>query len=396
MCNFRSLNISKELISSLDNMGLKTMTPIQAKSIPVTLKGKDIIGCAQTGTGKTIAFLIPVIEKILQFNNKQALILAPTRELASQIQNVVKQLLKNIHNVSSVLIIGGAPIFKQIQKLKQNTNIIVGTPGRVTDHLKRKSLNLGHLGLLVIDESDRMLDMGFSTQLDYILKQLPTQKQTLMFSATFSSTILSLSKKYLQNPEKIKIESSTKISTKIKEEVIQTSNSSKYDDLINALNTREGSIIVFINTKAHAEILSKKLLKNKFSVSTLHGDIFHRKREKVIKNFREKNSRIMIATDIASRGLDIPHVQHVINYDLPMSHEDYIHRIGRTGRADNTGHALNFVGPGECGRWNRMQKLINPSHSILKNKNNKFKYTKSFSTTKRKNKTIKTYKKITK
>jgi superfamily II DNA/RNA helicase len=227
-----------------------------------------------------MAFLIPVIAKILESNHAEALILTPTRELADQIQTVIEKLLYKIKGISSTLLIGGAPIFKQIQKLKQNTNIIVGTPGRITDHLKRKSLNLKSLELLVLDESDRMLDMGFSIQLDDILRYLPSKKQTLMFSATFSSQILGLSRKYLTNPEKIKISSSNAITLKIKQDVIHTSSSAKYKDLSDALDNREGSIIVFVNTKASAEALSKKLLANKHSVSTLHGDIIYRKRER--------------------------------------------------------------------------------------------------------------------
>lgn len=395
MCSFNSLNVSEELLRSIDKMDLKAMTPIQVKAIPLALKGKDVIGCAQTGTGKTMAFLIPVLEKILQCHNKRALILVPTRELASQIQNVINQLLYKIPTISSLLLIGGAPIFKQIQKLKHDVNIIVGTPGRITDHLKRHSLNFQRLELLVLDESDRMLDMGFSTQLNYILKQLPIKRQTLMFSATFSSKILSLSKQYLQNPETVNIEPSKRITSRIEQKVIKTSHSSKYKDLLHTLNTCKGSIIIFVNTKSHAETLSKKLSYNKYSVAKLHGDVFHRKREKVVKNFRAKILRIMVATDIASRGLDILHVQYVINYDLPMSREDYIHRIGRTGRAGCTGHAINFVAPGEYNKWNKIQKLINDSSTTTKKKNHQSKHTKHFFNKKKKTRTMKTRKKST-
>jgi superfamily II DNA/RNA helicase len=361
MDNFNSLNIPTDLKDSLTRMNLIIPTPIQAKTIPIALEGKDVIGSAQTGTGKTIAFLIPLLSKILQSNNEQALILTPTRELATQIQTVIESLLLKIKTISSVLLIGGAPIFKQIQNLKRRPNIIVGTPGRVTDHLIRKSLSLKNITMLVIDESDRMLDMGFSIQLDKILEFLPAARQTLMFSATFSPEILKLSKKYLQDPERITVGSINKITPKIKQDIKHTNTATKYADLSSELDAREGSIIVFVNTKIIAESLSKKLLQNNHSVSTIHGDVMHRKRERVIKNFRAKNFRIMIATDIASRGLDISHVEHVINYDLPMSPEDYIHRIGRTGRADTEGSALNLILPNELGKWRRIERLLDPS-----------------------------------
>lgn len=361
MDNFNSLNIPRDLKNSLAEMNLNIPTPIQAKTIPIALEGKDIIGSAQTGTGKTLAFLIPVLSKILHSDQEEALILTPTRELATQIQVVITNLLSKIPNLSSVLLIGGAPIFKQIQNLKRRPNIIVGTPGRVNDHLTRKSLSLKKISMLVVDESDKMLDMGFSIQLDEILKFLPAKRQILMFSATFSPEILKLSKKYLQEPERVSICSSNKIATKIKQDIKYTSNATKYNDLSNELDTREGSIIVFVNTKTIAESLSKKLLKYNHSVSTIHGDVIHRKRERVIKNFRAKNFRIMVATDIASRGLDISHVEHVINYDLPMSPEDYIHRIGRTGRAGNEGSALNLILPNELNKWKSIERLLDPS-----------------------------------
>ena len=395
MDNFNSFNIPVDLKNALTRIGINTPTPIQSQTIPIALKGSDVIGTAQTGTGKTIAFLIPVLSNLLQSDQQeQALILTPTRELATQIQTVVEDLSIKIKKISSALLIGGAPIFKQIQNLKRIPNIIVGTPGRVTDHLKRKSLNLQKISMLVIDESDRMLDMGFSIQLDEILKFLPTKRQTLMFSATFSPEILKLSKKYLENPERITIGSLNKMSPKIKQETKYTNSTTKYDDLSGELDNREGSVIVFVNTKVVADNLTKKLLKNNHSAATIHGDIIHRKRESVIRNFRAKKFRIMIATDVASRGLDISHIAHVINYDLPMSCEDYVHRIGRTGRADSEGSALNLVMPNEVNSWKAIERALDPSKKYSKDKStkesmpnkNRFNKTKfkRFSNTKRK------------
>ena len=373
MNDFSPLNIPDKLRSSLNRINIKKMTPIQSRSIPVALEGKDIFGCSQTGTGKTIAFLIPVMAKILRCTTDQALILTPTRELAKQIEDVVKKLSHDINNRISTLLIGGMPIFKQVKRLKTSDRIVIGTPGRVLDHLKRKSLILEKLSLLVIDESDRMLDMGFSEQLNYILKHLPNKRQTLMFSATFSPQIINLSKKYLSNPANITVGAPNKPIDKIKQETIYTKFDNKYSTLLKQIDNREGSIIIFVNTKVEAEKLSKKLLKDHCSIGTLHGDVVYRKRERVMSNFRAKKIRIMVATDIASRGLDISHISHVINYDFPTSKEDYIHRIGRTGRADSDGQALNLILPSEVKKWKSAEKWLSSTQHSSKSTNNKYK-----------------------
>ncbi|WPX97021.1 DEAD/DEAH box helicase [Candidatus Bandiella euplotis] len=375
MQNFTSLDLPDSLLSSLKRLGFTTPTPIQAKAIPAALEGKDIIGSAQTGTGKTMAFLIPVIAQLLSSSNSKALIMTPTRELAAQVQKVMDELLVGMGKISSVLLIGGAPIFKQMQKLKSNPRMIVGTPGRITDHLIRKSLTLKNISFLVVDESDRMLDMGFSIQLDKIVEYLPKERQTLMFSATFSPEVLSLSKKYLSNPERISVGEVNKAAQHIKQETLHTNGTKKYEDLIAELDKRDGSILVFVNTKIGAAKLTEKLARNNHSVATLHGDIEHRKRERVIGEFRAGNFRIMVATDVASRGLDISHIKHVINYDIPRSHEDYIHRIGRTARAESTGTALNFILPEEIKKWKIIERLMNPgSNPVAEGKHMKKHY----------------------
>ena len=352
----KSFNIPVVLKYALIRMKLINSTPIQAKSIPLSLQENDMIGLAQTGTGKTIAFLIPLISKLLQSKNEKGLILSPTRELAAQIQNVINILLIKINTIFSVLLIGGAPVFKQIRNINKMPRIIVGTPGRITDHLTRGSLNLKNVSILIIDESDRMLDMGFSPQLNKIIEFLPLKKQTLMFSATFSSEVLKLSKKYLQNPVIVRIGKTNKSAAKIKQDVHYTTNYSKYNNLLNELCARNGSIIIFVNKKITANMLSRKLLKNNHNVSLIHGDIINKKRERVIKNFRLNSFRILIATDVVSRGLDIPNVNHVINYDVPESIEYYIHRIGRTGRINSEGLILNLILPKELNQWRAMER----------------------------------------
>ena len=354
---FSSLNINNSLQKALARINLKNMTPIQSQTIPLTLKNKDIIGSAQTGTGKTIAFLIPVLEKALT-KDSAGLILVPTRELAAQIHSVITNIILEIQSIKSVLLVGGASITQQIRKLYKKPNIIVGTPGRINDLINKKILNLKTVKTLVIDESDRMLEMGFDVQIDKIIKTLPEERQTLMFSATLSPKITYLAKKYLQDYQNITITSPNIITPKIKQDIKYTDHLKKYGDLLRELSVREGSIIIFVNTKISANNLSKKLAQKHSDIATLHGEIPHRKREKVIKNFRAQNSRIMVATDIASRGLDIDHVKHVINYDLPMSYQDYIHRIGRTGRNESSGLVLNLLLPKDKYKWKSIQYAI--------------------------------------
>lgn len=367
MENFHSLDIPDILKTSLQRMKFTVPTPIQVKVIPLALEGKDIVGSAQTGTGKTMAFIIPIITKLLLISDSKALVLTPTRELAAQIQKVINEILIGINKISSVLLIGGEPVLKQIQKLRSKPRIIVGTPGRVNDHLVRKSLSLKDVELLVIDESDRMLDMGFSIQIDKIIQHLPSDRQTMMFSATFSPEVLLLAKKYLRNAERIAVGTLNKAAPKIQQDIVRTSGIKKYDDLVNELQKRDGSIIVFVNTKHAAKKLTEKLAKNNHSVSTLHGDIEHRKRERVIDDFRSQSFRIMIATDVAARGLDIPHIKHVINYDLPRCHEDYIHRIGRTARAENIGSAVSFILPDEMRLWKNIERFMNVGSEVTTN-----------------------------
>ncbi|MBS0185479.1 MAG: DEAD/DEAH box helicase [Proteobacteria bacterium] len=359
MNNFLEFGLPQPLLHSLKRMNYTTPTPIQAQAIPVALTGKDILGSAQTGTGKTAAFIIPLIARLLASSHETALILTPTRELATQVKNALNALLGPGSHIKTVLIIGGDPITKQIQQLKAHPRIFVGTPGRINDHLIRGTLKLKDTHFLVLDETDRMLDMGFGIQIDKIVKYLPKDRQTLMFSATMPPNIIKLSEKYLTSPERISIGSTTAPASKIKQEIIHTSESEKYGKLLSQLTSRTGSIIVFVKTKWGAEKLAGKL-EEFHSVGTIHGDLRQHKRDKVIQAFRNQKHRIMVATDIASRGLDIPHIEHVINYDLPQCPEDYIHRIGRTGRAGAEGEAVNFITPQDGKKWKAIHHLMHP------------------------------------
>ena len=364
--DFNELPIDNKLKNSIKFADFKTPTPIQSKSIPISLMGKDILGTAQTGTGKTLAFTIPMINKLILDKNAMALIICPTRELASQVMQTVLKLNVREIGIGNALLIGGEGMQKQLKKLKKRARIIVGTPGRINDHLKRQSLNLSKVSYLVLDETDRMLDMGFTPQIELILKFIPKRHQTLLFSATLPNNILRISEKYLNNPERIAVGSLSTPIEKIKQETFQITQDKKYHELINQLVERNGSILVFVKTKHGADKIVKRLKYDGHSADAIHGNLRQSKRDRVINNFRNGKSRILIATDVAARGLDIPLIQHVINYDLPQVPEDYIHRVGRTGRAGKEGSALTFLTPSDRSMWNSISRLINPDFKISK------------------------------
>lgn len=360
MDNFTQLGLPQLLLHSLERMKFSTPTPIQAQAIPVALEGRDILGSAQTGTGKTAAFAIPLVARLLKSSQGMALVLTPTRELAVQVIGTIHQLLGKDSDIKTALLIGGEPMPKQFQQLRYSPRIIVGTPGRINDHLARGRLKLSDASFLVLDEVDRMLDMGFGVQLEKIIKHLPKIRQTLMFSATLPQNIVKLSEKYLCNPERISVGSTTSPVERIKQEIIHTSESEKYTKLLTQLNEREGSILIFVKTKWGAQKLADKLCLQHHKATAIHGDLKQSKRESVINSFRNRKNRILVATDIAARGLDISHIAHVINYDLPQCPEDYIHRIGRTARAGAEGDALCFITPQDGYKWKAIQKLMNP------------------------------------
>ena len=381
MQNFSELQIDNKLKTSISAANFTTPTPIQSKSIPIGLSGKDILGTAQTGTGKTLAFTIPMINKLILNKSSMALIICPTRELASQVMQIVLKLNVREIGIGNALLIGGESMQKQLRKLNKRARIIVGTPGRINDHLKRKSLNLSRVTYLVLDETDRMLDMGFTPQIELILKFIPKDHQTLLFSATLPNNILKISEKYLNKPERISVGSLSTPIDKIKQETFQVTQDKKYHELINQLVERSGSILVFVKTKHGADKIVKRLKYDDHSAEAIHGNLRQSKRERVINGFRNGKYRILIATDVAARGLDIPLIQHVINYDLPQVPEDYIHRVGRTGRAGKEGSALTFLTNHDRNIWRSIQKLINPNFKLeenfkntnrKRNKNSKF------------------------
>jgi len=378
MENFLSLKLEETLIESLAKINFKTPTPIQAKAIPIALEGKDILGTAQTGTGKTGAFGIPLINYLLKTKKDTALVMTPTRELATQVMQTMNNLVGR-GNIRTALLIGGDSMQKQQKQMRRNPRLIVGTPGRINDHLKRKTLRLNNTTFLVLDESDRMLDMGFTPQINQVLETVPKKHQTLLFSATLPNDILKLAEKYLNQPVRISVGSTSTPIEKIKQEILKVNDGDKYNQLIKEIYTRQGSILIFVKTRRNAERMVKRLKYDDHDAEAIHGNLRQNKRDRVIKAFRNNHFRILVGTDVASRGLDIPAIKHVINFDLPQVPEDFIHRVGRTARAGAEGSALSFIGNGDRLKWNAIQKLINPNFRAEpdssvrpKNKKNRF------------------------
>lgn len=362
MENFDGFGLNPTLAKTLAQMKYTKPTPIQAQAIPLALKGRDIMGSAQTGTGKTAAFAIPLVQKLLENPRGSALVLTPTRELGKQIMDIMHQLLGRESNIRTAFIIGGEPMGKQFNQLRANPRLIVGTPGRINDHLERGTLKINDTSFLVLDETDRMLDMGFAVQLERIFKFLPKERQTLMFSATLPPNIVKMGDRFMNNPERIAVGSTTTPVKNIKQDIIRVGEEGKYSELVKQLEDRKGSIIIFVKTKYGTERLAKRLNTEFHSAEAIHGDLKQSKRERVIKEFRGQKYRILVATDVVARGLDIPHIEHVINYDLPQVPEDYIHRIGRTARAGAEGSALCLITPQDGRKWHAIEMLMNPDH----------------------------------
>ena len=360
MKTFQEMGLPEALTHTLQHMQFNEPTPVQAMAIPLALQGRDILGSAQTGTGKTGAFGIPLVARLLSNPQGSALVMTPTRELATQVMSQLQIMLGKKSKIKSALLIGGESMPKQLTQLRNRPRVIVGTPGRINDHLKRGSLTLQDTDFLVLDETDRMLDMGFTVQIENVMKYMATKRQTLLFSATLPKNIVRISGKYLNDPARVAVSADSSPAANIKQDIIRLSETDKYPKLLSQLDERQGSVLVFVKTKYGTEKMAKRLAKEGHSADAIHSDLRQNKRDRVIAAFRNKKYRILVATDVASRGLDIPHIEHVINYDLPQCAEDYIHRIGRTARAGAKGAALNLVTPSDRNKWNAIDRLLNP------------------------------------
>ena len=340
---------------ALAAQGIATPTDVQEKTIPAVLAGRDVLATAQTGTGKTLAFLLPLVVRLLQEPAANALILSPTRELAQQTYDELTKLTNEEHPLPAVLIIGGDNIHKQFADLRKKPRVIVATPGRVIDHLQRKSMDLRRTHYFVLDETDRMLDMGFIDDMRQIAAVLPLPRQTLLFSATLPAEMVSLSAEFLTSPVRVQIGSVQAPVDSVLQEIIYLDIREKLPQLLHELNTRAGSVLIFTRTKHGAERLAKQLKLYGQKVNALHGDLRQNRRRQVLEFFKNQTMRILVATDVAARGIDVTHIAHVINYDLPQSPEDYIHRNGRTGRAGAVGNAVSFIA-GDEEKWKEICK----------------------------------------
>lgn len=364
---FKDLALSPEILKAIEEIGYVKPSPIQAEAIPVVLSGKDIIGQAQTGTGKTAAFMLPILEKIDPKNrNVQALVLCPTRELAVQVHEESKKFARNMRDVHILSIYGGQSYDPQIRALKKGVQIVVGTPGRVMDHMRRGTLKLENLKMLVLDEADEMLNMGFKDDIEEILEKTPDSRQTVMFSATMAREIMNIAKTYQKSPEIVKVVSEELSNKKIDQYFVEVRRQDRVHAMIRCIDMMGlTSSIVFTNTKREVDELVSKLQEEGYVTEGLHGDLKQAQRDRVMNSFRRKNVNILVATDIAARGIDVSNVEAVFNYDIPLNEENYVHRIGRTGRAGMTGLSITFVFGKDMFRIRRIEEYTKTKMSKM-------------------------------
>ncbi|MDD1746281.1 MAG: DEAD/DEAH box helicase [Methanomassiliicoccales archaeon] len=342
MSSFEALQIDPRIMRVIEKMGWSEPTPVEEATIPVMMEGKDVMAQAQTGTGKTAAFGIPLLQKISKGRTPSALILVPTRELGVQVSEEITR-LGEFMDLVTIPVYGGASIEVQFDQLRKGVDIVVGTPGRIIDHIRRGTLDLRNIKFLVLDEADRMLDMGFIDDIRYIISKLPKQRNTYLFSATLPGEIRDLAIEHMKEPQQINISEEKLVLPSTEQAYINVGRKNKIWALCRILDTEKPKAIVFCQTKRMVDILAKSLTSYGYPVAALHGDLTQARREKVLDDFRSGKIMVLIATDVAARGLDIEGVTHVINYDIPDNPEVYVHRIGRTGRAGKEGKAITFV-----------------------------------------------------
>lgn len=366
MDSFHALHLPALIGSALARIGFKTPTPIQSKAIPIALSGKDLIGCAQTGTGKTAAFCIPIFAHLLQSPQAVALVLVPTRELARQIEEFWIRLSSGQPGLRCSSLIGGVPMQPQTRALAKGPRLVIATPGRLIDHLDRRTINLSQLSILVLDEADRMLDMGFEPQLSRIAKFIPQRRQTLLFSATISKEAEKLSAKFVKDPVRVTIGQVSRACDQITQNVVKTEAQRKNESLLDEINRlQKGTILVFARTQSRTDRVARYLTSYGLEVARIHGGRTQGQRNSALNAFKTGKARILVATDIAARGIDVTGVQSVINYDLPQVAEDYIHRIGRTGRNGALGEAVSLVTHEDRSSWREIVGLLKKSGSKI-------------------------------
>lgn len=367
---FTALGISRDLSDALKEQGVSVPTPVQQKAIPLLLEGKDVIAQAHTGTGKTLAFVLPILAKIdVQKPYVQALIITPTRELALQITQEVKK-LASLNGANVLAAYGGQDVEQQIRKLKNAVHIVIATPGRLLDHLRRETIQLTGVSMLVLDEADQMLQFGFLPDVEAIILQCAQQRQTMLFSATIPGQVRTLAERYMTRPVNINVTDKHRVTLdEIKQIVVETTDRAKQQTLHDMLLDMQPFLaIVFCRTKRRCQALNAALQERGFNSDELHGDLSQAKREQVMKRFKTAKLQILVATDVAARGLDIEGITHVFNYDIPQDVESYIHRIGRTGRAGDTGVAITFAAPRDHRELKQIEQGINTTIEKIRSK----------------------------
>lgn len=360
--NFDALGITPKLLQVVKN-NFTNPTPIQHQVIPSAIDGKDIVGIAQTGTGKTMAFAIPIIQRLAQ-NKGQALIILPTRELAQQVDEAIMKIGRSF-GLKTAILIGGASIGPQIRKLRTNPHIIISTPGRLADHLKRNNWSLKNVKIIVLDEADRMLDIGFAPEITKILNMAPKQRQTLLFSATMPAKIATMAATYMKTPLRVEVAPAGTAADHVEQEVIITDTFTKMKLLGKVLSDNQGTVLIFTRTKRGADKVAFNVSNMGHKTVAIHSNKSQSQRQQALRGFKTDKYRIMVATDIASRGIDVKDISLVVNYDLPDNNEDYVHRIGRTGRAGKAGKAITFATMADKRNIKIIERLIKKSLPII-------------------------------
>lgn len=385
--NFSELGLKKYLLNRLDALGIKQPTAIQTKSIPPVLSGGDIVGIAQTGTGKTFAFGLPMIQQLITAKTR-GLIVLPTRELASQVNQSLLS-LGNSFGLKTALLIGGEPARRQLPALRRQPHIIVGTPGRIIDLVKSKTLGLGNVSILVFDEADMMFDMGFMPQIEEIMKNVPKTRQTLLFSATMSPIVMKLAEKHLRTPVRIEVAPAGTTVSSIDQELFLLSRESRWEQMLSLFKIYKTSVLMFVRTKHSASKIAKRLKNDGLAATDIHSNLSFPQRQAALAGFKSGKYRILVATDVAARGLDINDIELVLNYDLPDNCEDYVHRIGRTARAGKRGKAISFVSPDQGREIKKIEKLIRKTLPVKKiDSEEMVLFDKKVSSSRRRNKTF--------
>lgn len=361
--NFYGLGIAPKIIEILDKIKFKVPTPIQFKAIPISIEGKDIIGVAQTGTGKTLAFGIPMLQRLAQ-NPGRGLILVPTRELALQVEEELNKFAPSL-NIKTAVLIGGASMHNQIQALRRQPRIIIATPGRLLDHLSQVTIRLDDVRILVLDEADRMLDMGFAPQIEKILRHVPKERQTLLFSATIPDKIVKIATQHMKLPVSVEIAPSGTAAKKVTQELFIIKKEEKSQLLLKLLEQYRGTVLIFCRTKRGAARITKGLRSLGYGAAEIHSDRSLAQRREALEGFKKGKYRILVATDIAARGIDVKGIELVINYDLPDDAENYIHRIGRTGRAGHEGRAISLATPDQRGDVRNIENLMQKNLPVV-------------------------------